>query len=238
MAEENKETTTIFCNWCKQHTTHILRARNHRPRLVREGEVEEGGQPADIITSIWSCAGCDSSTFETRMIMIDDGDAGPIYYPPRSNSIFEESLDRIEPKQFRQLKPELTELYREVALAFNGDCLLLCTIGLRALLEGACKDKKVQGKNLEQRINNLYELVPNLKIIDALHAIRFEGNDAAHDLKPLAKNDARLFIEFIEDVLKFFYELDDKANRVTSTSPKATKEAKAPFLSAQPKSIQ
>jgi len=232
MAEENKETTGIYCNWCKRHTTHILRARNHRPRLVGEGQVEEGGQPADIITSIWTCAGCDSATFEERWIYAEDGDMGSRYYPPRSDDIPEESNDRIEPKQFRQLKPELTQLYEEVIRSFNGNCLLLCSIGLRALVEGTCKDKDVKGKDLKERIDNLLRLVPNLNIIHALHAFRFEGNDAAHELRPLAKDNARLFIEFIEDVLKLFYELDDKAMQVTSVSPRAA------FLAAKPKSIQ
>ena len=42
MADDRKETDTIPCNWCKRPTTHILRARSRRPRLVGEGEVEEG----------------------------------------------------------------------------------------------------------------------------------------------------------------------------------------------------
>jgi Domain of unknown function (DUF4145) len=232
MADDKKETDTILCNWCKRPTTHILRARNRRPRLVGEGEVEEGGQPADIITSIWTCAGCDAATFEERMIMVEDGDLGPLYFPPRYDETLKEVSDRIEPKHFRQLNPVLTRIYNEVIKTFNEDCLVLCTMGLRALTEGICDDKDVRAKDLNGMIDGFVRLVPNLNIIDALHAFRHLGNEAAHDLEGLSRENARLAIEFMGEFLSSLYELDNKAQKVRNLSPKAA------FRSAKPDSVQ
>jgi hypothetical protein len=233
MVDDEKETDTILCNWCKRPTTHILRARNRRPRLVGEGEAEEGGQPADVITSIWTCAGCDAATFEERMIMLEDGDLGPCYFPSRYDETLEELSDRIEPKHFRQLNSVLTRIYDEVIKTFNEDCMVLCTMGLRALTEGICEDKGVKVRNnLDASIKGLGRLVPNLNIIDALHAFRDLGNDAAHDLEGLSRANARLAIEFMEDFLSSLYELDNKAQKVRNLS------AKAVFRSAKPDSIQ
>jgi hypothetical protein len=226
---EDKKTDTILCNWCKRPTTHILRARNRRPRPVGEGELEEGGQPADIITSIWTCAGCDTTTFEERAIMLEDGDLGPRYFPPRH----EEVADRIEPKHFRLLNAALTRIYLEVIKTFNEDCLVLCTMGLRALTEGICEDRGVKVKNnLGASIKGLVQLVPNMNIIDALNAFRDLGNDAAHDLEGLSKENARLAIEFMEDFLSSLYELDNKAQMVRNLSPRAA------FRAAKPDSVQ
>jgi hypothetical protein len=74
--------------------------------------------------------------------------------------------------------------------------------------------------------------VPNVNLIDALHAFRDLGNDAAHDLEGLNRESARLAIEFIGEVLSFLYELDKKAQKVKNLSPKAA------FRSAKPGSIQ
>ena len=232
MAEDKKETDTIPCNWCKRPTAHILRARSRRTRLVAKGEVEEGGQPADIITSIWTCAGCDTATFEERMIMVEDGDLGPRYLPPRYDETLEES-DRIEPKHFRQLNPVLTRIYDEVIKTFNGDCMVLCTMGLRALTEGICDDRGVKvNYNLPASIQALAQQVPNLNIIDALNAFRYLGNDAAHEAKGLNRENARLAIQFMEDFLSSLYELDNKAQEVRNLSPKAA------FRTAKPDSVQ
>jgi hypothetical protein len=233
MTEPKIATSGIFCVWCKRITAHILRAQDCRPRLVREGEVEEGGQPGDIITCIWTCAGCDATTFEQRIIMLEDGDLGPCYFPTKAeDSLVESSDPPIPKKHFRQLNSDLTRLYEEIIKSFNDDCLVLCTMGLRALTEGFCKDKGIKGKNLEEKINGLARLVPNLNIIDALHAFRFVGNDAAHDLAALSRENAKVAIDFMESFLSSQYELDEKAQEVRNISPKAA------FKRMRPNSVQ
>jgi hypothetical protein len=62
-------------------------------------------------------------------------------------------------------------------------CLLLCTIGLRALIEGVCNDKGFKDRKLENNIEGLTKLLPSPNMIEALHALRLFGNDAAHRLE-------------------------------------------------------
>jgi hypothetical protein len=147
------------------------------------------------------------------------------YFPTREK----ESIQR---KHFRNLKSELSLLYWEVVTCFNSDCLLLCTIGLRALIEGVCKDKGVAGRDLKDRISGLIKFLPSLNLIEALHDFRLAGNDAVHELQALTRDDARASIEVMEDLLNFLYDLDYKASQIRNSSKRAA------FKSTTPGSVQ
>ena len=135
------------------------------------------------------------------------------FYPERAWS-------HLRRKPFVKLKPRLRTIYSEAIKSFNYGGLLLCTAGLRALLEGICDDKRVNGRNLLEKINNLQPLLPNKNIIKSLHHFRFTGNKALHDLKAPERSDTKLAIEVIEDLLSFFYELDYKATRLRKSRKK------------------
>ncbi len=60
---------------------------------------------------------------------------------------------------------------------------MLCAAGLRSLLEGICHDQKAAGRNLEERIDSLQFVVPNKNLVRHLHAFRFTGNKAMHELE-------------------------------------------------------
>lgn len=209
VSEDGQETKRIFCNWCKAPTNHVLRATHSRTRIVEEGE-----QPGEITTSIWSCAGCEVETFEWKFTGIDEGEQDPTYLPPRSEDNEEE--DAVQPKVFHRLKPELDRLYVEIIASLNRNCLVLCSIGLRALMEGICRDKGFTDKkdSLEVKINRLVTFLPSTNLIDALHAFRLAGNYAAHENAPLTRDEALLAIEVIEDLLNFLYDLDYKASQM------------------------
>jgi Domain of unknown function (DUF4145) len=83
---------------------------------------------------------------------------------------------------------------------------------LRVLLEAICAEKSVLGGNLEQKIQALAQFIPNESLLQALHAFRFAGNAAAHELEALSQDDARTAIAVMEDLLNFLYELDYKAS--------------------------
>jgi len=124
-----------------------------------------------------------------------------------------------------KLKPKLRGIYRETIDSFNSGSLILCTAGLRALLEGVCDDKRITGKVLRDKINNLQPLLPNKNIIKNLHHFRFTGNKAVHRLEAPERPGTRLAIEVMEDLLNFLYELDYKASRLRKF--KKTKKAKS-----------
>ena len=185
----------------------------------------------EITTSIWSCAGCDEETFEWQF-MYASSDSNAKSFEANGSYFPERSADSIQPKVFCELKPELTRLYREVITCFKQDCLLLCTIGLRALIEGICRDKGLKQENLENKIDGLIKFLPSVNVIEALHTFRFAGNDAAHRLEALTRDDAKKAIGVMEDLLNFLYDLDYKASQVRNASKRAA------FRSAELGSVQ
>lgn len=223
MSEGEQETKRILCNNCNDYTHHYLRARCSRPHPRTPEEVE-------VRASIWSCAGCDEETFELCWAYRDDDDDGfqPRYYPER---------DSIQPKLFRKLNPRLSRLYSEVIASFNVGSLLLCTVGLRALLEGICSDKGLTDGNLECKIDGLINFINSPNLIEALHAYRFAGNAAAHELEAIESIDARQAIDVMEDLLKFLYELDYKASQMKYAAGRDA-SIRATFKSVKPGPVQ
>lgn len=58
---------------------------------------------------------------------------------------------------------------------------------------------------------HLIKLFPNLNLIEALHACRAMGNDAAHRLAAFPQDEIRTAIELMENLLNFPYDWDYKA---------------------------
>jgi hypothetical protein len=228
VSEGSQQTEKMFCNTCNTVTKHILRMRYSTPR-VESGD-DDDPDPVRYAHrySLWSCAGCDEGMLEKQWASEDkDADwegAGGEYYPRRLRN-------SIQAKIFRHLNSELGRLYKEIVTCFNEDSLLLCTIGLRVLIEGVCKDKGIKEGNLEHKVKGLIKLLPSLNMIEALQALRIFGNDAAHELEPLTRDDARTAIEVMEHLLDHFYEMDYKASQVRN--PK-----KVAFDSVKPDSVQ
>lgn len=213
----------IFCNKCKNDTNHVLHAEHFRdyPNYF-DGVlafVERVG------FRFWICAGCDSATLEEYYnVDITNEDYGSMedskYFPVRTSL-------HVEDKQFRQLPKKLNQIYRETLRAFNNDLTVLCALGIRALIEGICADKGVAGHNLQTRIDEMVGIPLPLNIVNNLHSLRFIGNEAAHELTAPTQQELRLAIEICEDLLNYVYELDYKANRLTSArQPSKTESAR------------
>jgi Domain of unknown function (DUF4145) len=239
MSEIENETKRILCNHCRGITHHHLRVRYSRVcQVVVDGDgqpwtfgfgprpdnmaefrgsryEEATNSPCQVRTSVWSCAGCDEETFE-RQHLFEVSNAEweeheRFYYPERW-------IESIQPKHFRKLDSKLSQVYSEIIGCFNRGSLLLCTIGLRALLEGICRDKGLNDGNLERKIEGLIKFLPSVNVIEALHNFRFAGNNAAHDLDALSHDDAAMAIGIIEDLLNFLYDLDYKASQMRVAS--------------------
>ena len=149
MVEEHPNKKKIYCNRCKNETNHLL-VGDHPSNYYHE----EDGQLVHwekTVFRFWICAGCDQGTLEDCWTMKDltDRDGNQIfestYYPSRR-------LEYIQGKRFRILPKKLKKLYRESIEAYNGELLILCAGGLRALIEGICVDKGITGKNLYEKI--------------------------------------------------------------------------------------
>ena len=135
---------------------------------------------------------------------------GSQFYPKRAAA-------DLSPKKFQKLDKKLSSIYREIIKAYNGGIPLLCSGGLRALLEGVCASKGIKGKTLEEKIEGLQRVLPK-NIVTNLHSFRFIGNKAMHELNPPSPDNLRLAIEVIEDLLNFLYELDDKTSQLAQNN--------------------
>jgi len=171
----------IYCNRCRVTTRHNLVATKEYHYGDPEGATDVWGE-----YRLWSCAGCDACTMEDRYsadYMTLGGDFAEengepyenSFYPKRSGSIRTE-------KHFVKLPTKLKAIYHEVICARNEGLVILCATGLRSLLEGVCSDKGIGGNNLEIKIDCMKKFLPE-NIVKNLHAFRFAGNDAAHELE-------------------------------------------------------
>lgn len=206
----------IYCNRCKNSTNHILKGEH-----CRRFYTEENGRLLyweDIVYRFWVCGGCDQGTLEscyTMDNMVDQNDNqiyDSTYYPSRKQT-------HIPLKRFRKLPKKLAGLYQESIAAYNNNLLILCSAGLRALIEGICVDKNISGRNLESKIDAMISILPK-NIVENLHSFRFIGNEALHELNPPDKKNLHLAIEVSEDLMNFLYELDYKASQLKKEQSK------------------
>lgn len=215
---QTQTTRKIHCNRCKQKTNHL--------QYGSHTKVEEWGNDNELhdmtTAELYVCAGCEEPT----LMVTDSGDYypedvefQPDFFPPRN-----QSFRAVRP--FRKLTPQLQRIYRETVHAVNSGSLLLCAIGLRALMEGVCDDKKATGKNLEAKIENLRQFFPSSNITDFLHGFRFSGNEAAHELVPLTLDEANSALDVIEGLLNYLYDLDYRASLIKHAQKQA-KQAKS-----------
>lgn len=202
---ETEKTKWIYCNHCKSLNRHVFIGSKDYHFSDDEDGPDEWGE-----YRLWTCAGCDTGTMEdyctVESMVGEDGENvfDSIYHPKRTHSV--------RPiKYFVKLPPKLIVLYREIITSLNENLRLLCAAGLRALIEGVCADKGIQGRTLESKIEGMKTLLPE-SIVKNLHGFRFIGNRAVHELEAPQSGDLILAVEVIEDILNFLYALDYKAS--------------------------
>jgi hypothetical protein len=204
---DNVKTKKIHCNRCGQVTNHVRHGEHSKVDVWGTDD-----DPFEDITlaELYVCAGCEDPTLMVTDVgnYYPDGyEAIPDFYPPRN-------LAHRRMQRFQKLPKHLTKIYSETVKALNSDSLLLCAIGLRTLLEGVCDDKKVKGGNLEDKIDSLRQFFPSSNITDSIHGFRFSGNEAAHQLVPLTKEEATTALDVMEGMLNYLYDLDYRASLI------------------------
>lgn len=209
------ETGLVFCNCCRRETRHRRVWQSKREDIEELGEAYGGGQFVESWVFItWVCLGCETVALEERYTNdgMHDEERDVIW-----SSTFHPSRERfkLRKKHFQNLPPHLDRIYNEALLSLNAEAWLLSAVGLRALIEGVCKNKKVKGPNLKVSIDGLSEILPP-NIVKNLHSFRFMGNSAVHELTPPTPEELRLALDICEDLLNYLYELDYKSARLGS----------------------
>jgi hypothetical protein len=135
------------------------------------------------------CGGCKSVSFCSQSSCSEDG---PEYdsttdtmrlavdtklYPSRKKGIA-----KIE--DVYALPEKVREIYEETLTAVTNRQPILAGVGIRAIVEAVCKQKRTGKGNLEKRINKLVAKgTATREGAKILHRLRFMGNNAAHDTR-------------------------------------------------------
>lgn len=219
MEQEKDVTKWIHCNSCSRPTEHLLVSKYvyHDSETIKDDyEIwwSNGWQ-------IWQCRGCKELIGEKTYQFSEDTDydgsslVNRTFYPERDKEL-------LKAKTYINIPKKIKSIYEEITKCFNNSCYLLCSIGLRTLIEGICLDKNISGNNLYEKIENALFIPENIR--KNLHGFRFLGNDAAHELNYPDKEDLQLAILVVEDILNVAYELNYKSKLIFDKfSPKSKK---------------
>lgn len=199
-----------YCNDCHHETWHnILHVS------TESGSYEEISWSKEY--AVLQCAGCDRFCFRTEASDSESYDVDEygqwnpdIYvenFPPTN-----EGLGSIE--NIYEIPIEIKSIYNETLKAITDGCFTLAGIGLRATVESICNHENIPGGNLDTKINRL---VTNGFIskddANKLHAIRFIGNDAAHDIKAPLRDQVIIALKIIEHLISTKYAMQDEINK-------------------------
>lgn len=223
------KTVKVQCDQCgKGQRNHVVLA-----------EHTETFQDPDGVTKVWEssqivkCMGCDlvrfrrSSTFSEWMDpitgMCEEYDI-EVYPTTLAN--------KYKAKNHASFSEDVSKMYIETIKCLNAGANTLAGGGLRATVEAICRDQKVPGKNLEERINALVQNGVLAKAqADFLHEERYLGNLALHEMKTPSINDLEDGLQIVEGLLATLYILPLHATRLKTKRTVAPKSE-----SSKPKS--
>lgn len=211
-AEEKKIQVYHSCASCDRDTWHS----------VLEQYVEsEYEYRMDTIYQIVQCCGCHTVSF--RKVVRDYESAYPIddneWDVPEDISCFPSILKgHRELEDIWDLPITVRDVYTQSIQAIKDDSDILAGIGLRATIEAICNDRGITGRTLDKRIDSLAKggLISQ-KDTERLHAIRFLGNDAAHEIKKTDTKNLLIALRIIEHLLVNIYILDGEADKRLDT---------------------
>lgn len=196
------EKVDVTCGECKRSTKHIVLSdiclRGSDPIIDWINEYQ-----------IIQCQGCETVSFrKTHENSEDCYQTGPdeveysIYEDIYPNP--EEGRGSVEDAHL--LPPNLKRIYDETLKSLNSNQPVLTGIGIRAIVETVCKDKKAAGKDLFCKINELVaQGVLTKDGADILHKLRTLGNEAAHEVKPHDNVQLGLAFDVIDHLLQGVY---------------------------------
>ena len=224
-----------ICIKCNIPTNHSV---------VGEKEInykeDETGWWEDYKYQIIQCQGCDSVSFRIltndaqQQQLFDHEELGEVW----SSELFPKRTAHTLPiKQLANTPQNIKGIYRETIDAINNGSNILCSGGIRAIIEEICNDKGIDrgeiikddgtkrtSKNLDGKIEGLasngFLTNDNAEI---LHDLRFLGNEALHASSAPSQEELKLAINIIEHTLDNIYELHFKAKRLKAEKTKRTK---------------
>lgn len=167
------------------------------------------------------CLGCETVGFRYRFDDFDNVEELPDGSTRHSTTFvrYPNAISDHRPLEYLYHVPDLiSKVYRQTVTAYAGDALILAGIGLRATIEAVCNHLDISGSSLEKRIDQLAK-AGHISSNDRgrLHAIRFLGNDAAHEIRQPKRHELRIALEIIEHLINSVFILGARAKNLDVT---------------------
>jgi hypothetical protein len=225
---ENRE-YRLPCGTCLGRTRH---------KVLQSVDVngEDEGWDYDYVDNyqIVQCQGCDSISFRKG----HSDSENTIYDEENDETIHIETTElypsrvagRHKLRQAHFLPEAVARIYNETHSALSNKQPILSGVGIRALVETVCNEKKAAGYSLESKIDDLVTKgVLTQTGAETLHSMRILGNEAAHEVKPHSEQTLNLAMDVVEHLLNDVYVLPaaTKALPKRNTTPTST-SAQAP----------
>jgi hypothetical protein len=204
-----------YCKRCDYETNHkvLFKERFRSP--------DELGYDFIIEYMVVKCLGCETTSFREEFINLEtaypdeNGDWTPeitiTNYPKKDRIV--KRLDNVH-----ALPDKIKSIYNEAVNSYNADCPILTGVAFRAVIEAICIEEKIQGYNLEKKINNLVrQKLITEKEARRLHSIRFIGNDSVHEMKAPKEKSLKIVLNIIEHLLNNLYLIDYDSDGVLET---------------------
>ncbi|WP_163581106.1 DUF4145 domain-containing protein [Gracilibacillus saliphilus] len=225
----------VYCAFCENKTNHgIIFTHERKSNTYDDFQWHEEHH-------IVQCLGCDNVAFvrqygdediwdydyKGERIWVDEFTVYP--EEPRDNEEIDLTIDR-KPIQFKSVPSNILDLYNQIVESFSNLHLVLCTSGLRTLIEGICSQQNIKKgylydddknklpdpkdgvvrkqENLGGRIFGLYEegyILFQQALI--LQKVKDLGNNAIHDIVTPDIYTINDIIEIAEKVMHDIYEL-------------------------------
>ena len=220
-AEEKLKDVYHPCASCDRKTFHeCLHAHTRSEYEYR----------VDVVHQMLKCRGCHTVSF--RKVEFDIENAYQVdndeWEVPEEVTNYPSILEgHRELKDVWSLPDTVRDIYTQSVQASKEQSNTLAGIGLRATIEAICNDRGIAGRNLEKRIDALSKQgLISQKDAERLHAIRFLGNDAAHEIKRADPQNLLIALRIIEHLLVNIYVLDGEADGRLETIIKTFDEFK------------
>jgi hypothetical protein len=196
--------TRIYCNECEKETWHIVTTEHQQSHYDRDW-----GFDRLLHGQILSCCGCDYLSFrlfQHPLPFEKNGKVLELILPLRNSG------KRKRIYIFWTLSERIKNLYGQTIGAYDNKLYLLSVIGLRALLEAIVVDRldpSEYSSSIKSKIEALRKYF-SAQVIDTLQEFRFMGNQAVHSLLEPDGGDVHRALNVIEDIMIFFYGVEDK----------------------------
>lgn len=175
----------------------------------------------DTVHQVLQCRGCKTLSF--RKVVIDFETAYPISEDEWDVQEDVFNYPRVLKghghfKKLWEVPTVVRDIYKQSLYAIRDESNILAGIGLRATVEAICNDQSIQGRTLDKRIDGLAKAgLISQKDAERLHAIRFLGNDAAHEIRASTEEHLRVALKIIEHLLITLYILDSQTDGTLDT---------------------